>query len=173
MHRTDLSAYFERKRMKIDELGLEFLKSLEGLKLKPYLDIARVWTIGYGHTLGVNANTPPITEEQAELLLEEDLIEPQDTLNRLVTTTLTQSEFNALVSFVFNEGVTKFVTSTLLIKLNQGDKQGAAKEFDRWIYFRDRKTGEIQVSKSLRKRRDTEKRLFLNDFLTVRQSLTV
>ena len=49
--------------MKTSEKGLKLIKEFEGLRLEPYKCDAGVWTIGYGHTKGINQNTKPITKE--------------------------------------------------------------------------------------------------------------
>ena len=59
--------------MKTSEKGLKLIKEFEGLRLEPYKCDAGVWTIGYGHTKGINQNTKPITKEQAEDFLKDDL----------------------------------------------------------------------------------------------------
>lgn len=150
--------------MNCDEAGIDFIKSFEGLKLSPYQDQKGIWTIGWGHTEGVTSKTPSITESQAQLILEEDIEEPEEAVTRMVRIQLTQNEFNALVSFTFNEGVTKFMKSTLLSMLNNGDKAGAGKQFDRWIYY-EGEDGKMYTSPGLQMRREKEKELFLTDFL--------
>ena len=52
----------------------------------------------------------------------------------LVRAPMTQCQFDALVSFVFNTGAQAFSCSTLLEKLNAGDMAGAAAEFPRWCF---------------------------------------
>ncbi len=76
-------------------------------------------------------------------------------VNRLVTVPLTQNQFDALISFVFNLGIGNFRTSTLLKKLNAGDYTGAAKEFPPWV------RADGKQLPGLIKRRDAEKALFL------------
>ena len=69
-----------------------------------------------------------ISQEQAGDLLKEDL---KRVVNRYVTGALTQGRFDALVSFSFNVGEGDLKKSTLLKKMNAGDMDGAAREFDR------------------------------------------
>ncbi len=59
--------------MKTSEKGLKLIKEFEGLRLEPYKCDAGVWTIGYGYTKDINQNTKPITNEQAEDFLKDDL----------------------------------------------------------------------------------------------------
>ena len=54
-------------------------------------------------------------------------------INGRVTVPLTQPQFDALVSFVFNVGAGAFRKSTLLKKLNAGDYAEATAEFPRWV----------------------------------------
>src|SRR3981081_803625 len=48
----------------INEAGLGMSKSFEGLRLDAYRDPVGIWTIGYGHTRGVQPGMT-ITEPQA------------------------------------------------------------------------------------------------------------
>ena len=150
--------------MKVDRAGIDFIKNLEGFREKPYRDQAGVWTIGYGHTYGVTQFDPIIDIRQAEILLEEDLDPVEEYLSKPQTIgiPLTQSEFNALASFVFNLGPTRFEHSTLRSRLNLGDKRGAANQFERWVYVFDDVLGERIVSNGLLNRRKKEKELFLS-----------
>ncbi|MGJ0580905.1 lysozyme, partial [Xenorhabdus bovienii] len=120
--------------MKISNKGLGFIQQWEGLKLKAYPDPATggiPWTIGYGHTKDVKPGQV-ITEQQAEAFLHDDLIPAYATLERLVKVPLTQGQFDALCSFIFNCGSGNFSGSTLLKKINAGNYAGAAAEFPRW-----------------------------------------
>ncbi|WP_277973003.1 lysozyme [Pantoea agglomerans] len=140
--------------MKVSGRGLELIRRSEGLFLQAYPCPANVLTIGYGHTAGVQPGDV-ITAEQADTFLQEDVAESVRAVNRLVTVPLTQNQFDALISFVFNLGIGNFRTSTLLKKLNAGDYTGAAKEFPRWV-----RAGGKQLP-GLIKRRGAEKALFL------------
>lgn len=115
------------------QAGIDLIKSFESCRLTAYQDSAGVWTIGYGHTAGVYAGMT-ITQAQAEEFLRSDLKTAENAVNGKVTYPITQNMFDALVSLTFNIGSGNFGTSTLLKKLNQGDINGAADEFDRWIY---------------------------------------
>lgn len=115
--------------------GIEMIKSLEGRCLQAYKCSAGVWTIGYGHTAGVSAGDK-ITEQKAEQLLREDLLVVEEALNRAVTSTLQQCQFDALVSFAFNVGTGNLRRSTLLKVVN--DTPDAVlrirSEFAKWVY---------------------------------------
>lgn len=90
--------------MKINNEGLELIKSFEGLKLIAYLCPAGVWTIGYGHTSGVKKGQV-ITKAQAENMLKSDLKRYEAYVNDNVHIDLNENQFSALVSFTFNCGV--------------------------------------------------------------------
>ncbi|WP_338803533.1 lysozyme [Xenorhabdus griffiniae] len=144
--------------MEISDKGLECIKLYEGLKLKAYPDPATgstPWTIGYGHTKGVKKGNL-ITEQQAEAFLHDDLQPIYTTLRRLVKVPLSQSQFDALCSFIFNCGSSNFSDSTLLKKLNQSDYTGAAAEFSRW----NKAAG--KVMRGLDNRRSSEHQMFLS-----------
>lgn len=115
--------------------GLEFIADVEGNKLHSYLDTGGVWTIGVGHTSDAGFKVGPnqqITYDKSMELLAIDAKEAEDAINRLVKVPLTQNQFDALVSFVFNLGEGQFAASTLLRKLNAKDYVGAADQFPRW-----------------------------------------
>lgn len=132
---------------------IALVKQFEGCKLTAYQDGAGVWTIGYGHTENVKEGDS-ITQGQAEIFLECDLIVVTDAVSRLVKITLLQCEFDALCDFVFNEGSEHLATSTLLRKLNLGDLEGAENEFVLWDFVGS------QVEKGLRERRIAERNMF-------------
>jgi lysozyme len=115
----------------LTDQALDMLKEFEGLRLKAYEDAAGVWTIGYGHTRGVKEGQV-ITEGTAEQLLLQDLEVCEEAILRHVTAPLRQCEHEALVSLIFNIGAGAFATSTMLAKLNDRDKFGAALQFTRW-----------------------------------------
>jgi len=103
----------------INAAGLALVRGYEGLRLESYQDTSGIWTIGYGHTRGVKPGDS-IGIERAEQLLEADLAEADGAVARLVRVPLTDNQFSALVSFVFNAGEGAFAKSTLLRKLNEG-----------------------------------------------------
>lgn len=119
-------------RMEISLAGLAHLKQFEGLRLQPYKDVAGLWTIGYGHLLKAGEWWDSITEEFATRLLAQDVGTAEDAVNALVKVPLSQPQFDALVSFVYNVGVGAFRRSTLLRLLNAGDYAGAAAQLPLW-----------------------------------------
>ena len=114
-----------------------------------------MWTIGYGHT-GADVReglTIPLSE--AERLLTRDLRTSEWHVNRLVQVKLTQNQFDALVSFVYNVGGDAFAKSTMLRLLNAGDYVGAANQFQRW----NKDNGKVVDGLTNRRRKEYE--LFL------------
>lgn len=111
--------------------GERLTEGFESCRLVAYQDSKGVWTIGWGHTRGVQEGDT-CTQAQADAWLLEDAQEAVDAVNRLVTVPLTQAQFDALVDFTFNAGQGNFASSTMLRLLNAGDTAGAQAEFDRW-----------------------------------------
>lgn len=132
---------------------VSLIKEFEGLELKAYRDMVGVWTIGYGHTKTVNPNMV-ITEKEAERLLRSDLDWVEKAINENVEIELTQNQYDALASFIYNVGGTAFKKSTMLRKLNTNDIEGAAAEFKRW-----NKAGG-KVVRGLSRRRKAEEEMF-------------
>jgi len=132
--------------------------AFEGFRPKSArLDDGR-WTIGYGHTQTAREGLT-ITEADAQALLLYDLIQTSHTVNEHVYAPLTQNQFDALVSFVFNIGVRAFRGSPTLRRLNEGRPLDAALTMELW-----RKAdleGERIIIDSLVRRRAAEKALFL------------
>lgn len=90
--------------MKCSEVGLNLIKSFEGLRLTSYADAGGTLTIGYGHTRNVRKNQK-ITIEQADAFLRADVVTAENAVNKWYDTYhFSQSEFDALVSFAFNLG---------------------------------------------------------------------
>lgn len=136
--------------------NIDIIKKHEGLRLEAYLPTPNdVWTIGYGHTHTTKQGMK-ITEAQAEALLRKDIAWVEEAVNKFVVVPLTQNQFDALASFVFNVGEGAFSKSTLLRLLNSGDYEGAANQFLRWNKQKGR------ILKGLTKRREEERKLFLS-----------
>ncbi|HEY9155591.1 MAG TPA: lysozyme [Opitutaceae bacterium] len=96
-------------------------------------------TIGYGHT---GADVRPgmtITEAQAEEFLRGDVGEAERAIARHVKVTLTQNQYDALVSFVYNVGEGNFKGSTLLKKLNAGKYDDVPGEMMKWVNSKGKK----------------------------------
>lgn len=117
--------------MRTGQRGINLIKQHEGLRLEAYRCPAGVFTIGYGHTVGVRRGDV-IDAQRAEQLLAEDLGESEAVVNRECPG-LSQNRFDALVSFVFNVGTGNFLKSTLLkcVKANP-ENVNIRYEFSRW-----------------------------------------
>ena len=146
--------------VKTSQAGIDFIKRHEGLRLTVYKDQAGLATIGYGHLNVPGASYSQITPIQAEEILRRDLARGEAVIVQSVKVPLSVNEFDALSSFIFNVGAGAFQSSTMLRKLNAGDKAGAADEFTRWVFITDPATGEKIVSNGLMKRRTAEKAVF-------------
>ncbi len=107
--------------MKSSEKAYSLIRQFEGLQLKACRCPAGVWTVGYGHTSGVEPGIA-VTKEQAEAFLRQDIVAIENVVNAECLN-LRQCQFDALVSFVFNVGGGNFRKSTLLkkIKANPDD----------------------------------------------------
>lgn len=142
--------------MKTSEQTKQQLKKWEGLKLFAYLDTGGVPTIGYGHTKNVELGDA-ITLEQAERFFDEDLTIFENEVNR-INRELPQYQFDALVSFCYNVGISAFRRSTLRRYVEMGMKVNyVVKEFGRWIYDNG------QVIKGLKNRRQWEAQKYLGN----------
>ncbi len=142
--------------MKVSERALELIKKYEGYSPQAYKCPAGIWTIGYGHTRTTTPNSI-ITRAKAEKLLIEDVAQSERYINNLQLD-LRQSQFDALVSFVFNVGIGHFMNSTLLKKIEYDrDDPKIADEFCRWIYIKSKRNA------GLYNRRVLEAKLYFLD----------
>jgi lysozyme len=139
--------------MKTGTKGIDLIKHFEGCELEAYKCAAGVWTIGYGHIKGVTPESV-ITQEQAEQMLVEELNEYEGYINNMVTTPLSQNQFDALVSWVYNLGGGNLKASTLLKVVNSGEFDGVPAQIMRW-----NKAGG-KVLEGLTRRRQAEADLF-------------
>lgn len=164
--------------MKTGNGGIDLIKKWEGLHdgdlsmigLQPKMCPAAIWTEGYGRAM-LDPDTGDFlrgsvnrrkafrlatikTEEEAEAALAEDLQPRERSVLSLVRVPLTQGQFDAIVSFVYNLGHGALQRSTLLRKLNSGDYDGASREFIKWNKSQGR------VLRGLTLRREDETRLF-------------
>jgi lysozyme len=140
--------------MKTSQRGIELIQEFEGCVLTAYQDGGGVWTIGYGHTAGVQEGQV-ITQQDANEFLCDDLEETETAVDSLVDVPVSQNEFDALVSFTYNLGQGNLGSSTLLKLLNSGNPTLAADEFPKWNLV----AGE--PSDGLTRRREAERSLFL------------
>jgi len=140
--------------LRLSVAGQTLIQTFEALRLQAYQDIRGVWTIGWGHTGPEVVQGLTWTQAQATTAFQEDILWAAKAVQDLVTVILNQNQFDGLVSFVFNIGVEAFEHSTLLVLLNDGNFEGAALQFGRWIH-----AGSI-ISSGLINRRKSEANLF-------------
>jgi len=154
--------------MKMSQAGIDLIKEFESCELEAYPDKKTggdPWTIGWGATGPDIYEGVVWTQQQADERLERDVEAREAIVNEAVTVDLTQGQFDAMVSIVFNvgygskrrNGIIRLKSgepSTLLQKLNDCDYAGAAKEFERWI------SPGSPVERGLKRRRDAEVDLF-------------
>ena len=141
--------------MKISAAGIELLKQFEGCRLTAYQDSVGVWTIGFGTTTGVKEGQT-ISQIKAEEYLRFDLAIFEKAVTESLKVPVNQNQFDALVSFTYNVGVSAFRSSTLLNLINEKtDKKVVAAEFSKWV-----KAGN-QTLPGLVSRRKAESELFL------------
>ena len=138
--------------MKTSQRGINLIKQFEGVRLTAYKCPAGVYTIGYGHTRGVQRGMR-ITEEEASAYLTADLLNSEKAVERYDSVYhWNQNEFDALVSFTFNCGATNL---RALLRNGRRNRSQIAETLP--LY---RKAGG-KVLKGLERRRAAEKALFL------------
>ena len=148
------------KITKTSAKGIELIKSFEGLVLKPYRCSAGVPTIGYGNTFYENGKKvamtdKPITEARATELLYWSLTKFEQYVDSYCIDTITQDQFDALVSFCYNLGPGNLKASTLLKKVNKDPNDPTIRaEFMKW-----NKAGG-RALKGLTRRREAEANLY-------------
>jgi lysozyme len=147
--------------MKISDEGLRLIKNFEGYhtRLKDgscaaYLCPARVPTIGWGCTEGVKLGMV-WTEAEATAALLREIAKFENAVNTSVTVEINQNEFDAMVSLAYNIGVAGFKRSSVLRRLNKGNRAGAAQAFHLW------NKGGGRILAGLVSRRAREAALFL------------
>lgn len=164
--------------MRLSKAGADLMHRFEGCKNRPYLCPAHIWTIGYGHVLyqeqirlpmvakeGMSRKEYPLRQEdnrvwskaEIEELFSADVASFERGVLRLIPGVVgRQGAFDALVSFAFNAGLGNLQRSTIRIKANRGDWEGAAEAFMAWT-----KGGGKELP-GLVKRRKAEIDLFLS-----------
>ena len=171
--------------MKLSKVGANLMHKYEGYRTRPYLCPAHIWTIGYGHVLyqeqiklpmmrpegKTTADIPMIrkemplkpednrvwTKQEIDKLFEDDVASFERGVLRLVPGSVgRQGRFDALVSISFNFGLGNLQRSSIRIKANRGDWEGAADAFLLW------NKGGGKVLPGLERRRKEERALFLS-----------
>lgn len=148
------------------------IKHHEGVKTKPYQCPALLWTVGVGHVIDPNHAKVKLADrkglpipdgwdrvlsmDEVDSILRQDLARFEAGVMRLCPKGKSQGQFDALVSFAFNVGLGNLQNSTLRMKHNRGDFEGAAEEFLKW-----NKAGG-KVLKGLDNRRKDERALYIS-----------
>ena len=146
--------------MLVSDKCIDMIKHHEGVRLRPYRCPAGLWTVGVGHLIGDGKTLPDawnrtFTMEEVNDILKEDLHRFERGVLRLCPNGLTQSRFDALVSFSFNVGLGNLQRSSVRMRHNRGDYAGAAEAFLMWTKAAGR------VLPGLVKRRQDERSLYL------------
>lgn len=115
-------------------IALTVIGYFEGVRYEPYRDVAGILTVCYGHTGNDIIQGKTYTQQECDALLQNDFIKTQQQVDALIKVPLDDYTKAALYSFAFNVGATAFARSTLLKKLNAGDRTGACEEIKRWVY---------------------------------------
>ncbi|EPJ3801842.1 lysozyme [Morganella morganii] len=115
-------------------VALVLIPAFEGMRYKPYQDIAGVWTVCAGHTGPDIQRDKLYTQAECDALLDKDLAVVAKGVDRLIRVDIPVHTRGAIYSFVYNTGVDAFSRSTLLRKLNAGDRAGACGEMKRWVF---------------------------------------
>jgi len=165
--------------VKLSKAGADLMHRFEGCRNKPYLCPAHIWTIGYGHVLYQDQIRWPMVASEGKPARKEYSLKPEDArvwskteieelfsadvasfergVLRLIPGVVgRQSAFDALVSFAFNAGLGNLQRSTIRMKANRGDWEGAAEAFMAWT-----KGGGKELP-GLVRRRKAEIELFLS-----------
>lgn len=150
------------KITKLSQKGLELIKQFEGLSLTPYVCAGGINTIGYGNTYYMNGKRvtlkdPKITQKQAEELLKHSLSTYEKAVDSFCRDDISQSQFDALVSFAYNVGTGALQKSTLIKKVNANPKDATiADEFLKW----NKSAGRVLAG--LTRRRQAEANLYFS-----------
>ena len=139
----------------LGQAGEALIKSFEKLRLTGYADEGGVPTAGWGHTGADVTVGVTYTGGQAQVWFEQDIQHAEAVVDGTAPLSLSQNQFDALVSFAYNVGAGAYVHSTLLNLLKAGDSAGAAAQFLVWDHV------DGQVSDGLLRRRQAEQALFL------------
>jgi len=168
--------------MKLSKAGEDLMHRYEGFRSCPYLCPAHIWTIGYGHVLyqeqirlpvvRVEGKETPMIRKEMPLKPEDNRVWTKEEIDELFRTDVgtfergvlrlvpgvvgRQGSFDALVSISFNFGLGNLQRSTIRMRANRGDWEGAAEAFRVWT------KGGGKVLPGLVKRREAEIALFLS-----------
>jgi len=167
--------------MKLSEAGAKLMHQYEGYRNKPYLCPAHIWTIGYGHVLYQEQIRLPMVRKEGysgmirseyPLKAEDNRVWSKEEINKLFEADVGPTErgvlrlapslagrqgaFDTCVSFSFNAGLGAFQRSSIRMKINRGDWEGAAEALMLYVMAGGK------VLAGLKRRREAEKALFLS-----------
>ncbi|HCI6538319.1 TPA: lysozyme [Klebsiella variicola subsp. variicola] len=149
--------------MQISNNGIALIKRFEGCRLTAYPDPGTggdPWTIGYGWAGKVDGKPikpgMKIDDATADRLLRTGVVSFDQSVSKMLKVSVTQNQYDALVSLAYNIGTRALSTSTLMKKLNAGDVKGAADAFLSW----NRSGGKVMAG--LTNRRKAEREVFLS-----------
>jgi len=143
--------------MKVSETGIRVIAKYEGFRSSPYLDAVGVPTIGFGNTFyrdntRVKMTDKPISEEKARELLKNIVQGFEMEVSKLMRE-VNQNQFDAVLSLVYNIGVTAFSRSTLLKRINENPiEQDIAYQFSRW----NKAGGKVLLGLTRRRKEESE-----------------
>ena len=145
--------------MKLSDQAIQLIARSEGFSSTPYRCPAGIPTIGYGSTFypdgrRVEMDDMPVTEPDALATLQHEAGRVAGQIDGASKVSLTQGQFDALVSFAYNLGFGTLIASTLWRKVQANNFAGAADQFDRWIH------GGGKILPGLITRRAAEKAMF-------------
>lgn len=138
--------------MKVSREGVILIKSFEGFRPRAERQSDGRWVIGYGHTASAREGAT-ISESEAELLLQYDLMPVVTLLNERVTQPLNQHQFDALASFAVSIGPDRFANSAVLDRINAGQSAQAADALALWP--------DDSLPDASKRRRSAERALFV------------
>jgi lysozyme len=143
----------------ISDIGLALIREYEGFRETPAQMPNGEWVVGYGHVRTEAGDD--VNEAAAAELLARDLAATECVVNESVRAEITQSQFDALVSFAFSIGAEAFAKSDVLRRTNAGEGIAAACAMDAWR--KSDASGELEIIDTLIRRRAAEKALYLKD----------
>lgn len=146
-------------RLEISRNGLELIESFEGFRARAIRLNDGNYTIGFGHKATAREGMV-VNREQAEELLRWDIGPIEDFIRQNSLTPLSQNQFDAIVSFVFNIGLEDFKNSDVLRHLNRGEPVAAAIAMAAWRNAH--LNGQNIVVDALVRRRALEASMFLD-----------
>jgi lysozyme len=142
--------------------ALVLLMALEAFSSGPYQDIAGVWTNGFGNTINVGPTTPPISRDQAQHDLVRHVNVFATGIDNCLRVTPTQNQYDAVMLWTYNVGVTAACHSTLIRQLNEGALPSIwCKQLLKWNKVTIH--GQLVPSRGLTNRRNTEYQLCMKD----------